>query len=130
WLSGMTRLSSGGAVIEGEQSVPAYVQALLEQTADGLERMQRALVESERERRGSAEHAAELNRHLGKPTELISRDSRATAELAETQAELRDALRQLAQASNGATLGDELRSELRLMSRTIAAAMVGKRAAG
>ena len=43
WLSGMTRLSSGSLQGDGETSVPAYVQALLEQTADGLERMQRAL---------------------------------------------------------------------------------------
>ena len=43
WLSGMTRLSSGSLHTDGEASVPAYVQALLEQTADGLERMQRAL---------------------------------------------------------------------------------------
>ena len=128
WLSGMTRLSSGGAMIEGEQSVPAYVQVLLEQTADGLERMQRAIVESERERRGSADSTAELNRHLAKLTELLARDSRVTAELAETQNDLRNVLKQFAQANN-VNLSDDLRSELRLISRTIAAAMDGKRVA-
>ena len=115
-------------MIEGEQSVPAYVQALLEQTADGLERMQRAIVESERERRGSADSTAELNRHLAKLTELLARDSRVTAELAETQNDLRNVLKQFAQANN-VNLSDDLRSELRLMSRTIAAAMDGKRVA-
>ena len=130
WLSGMTKLSSGGHMIEGEQSVPAYVQALLEQTADGLERMQRAIVESERERRNNAEHTAELNRHLAKLTELLARDSRVTAELAETQGELRTVLKQLAQSgAGGGAMSDELRAELRLMSRTIAAAMDGKRVA-
>ena len=129
WLSGMTRLSSGSAMAEGDQSVPAYVQALLEQTADGLERMQRAIVDSERERKGGAEQTAELNRHLAKLTELMARDSRATSELAESQVELRNTLKQLAQSSSGSNLSDELRSELRLMSRTIAAAMDGKRAA-
>ena len=62
WLSGMTKLSSGGMAGEGEGNVPSYVQALLEQTADGLERMQRAIVDSERERRGGTEQMAELNR--------------------------------------------------------------------
>ena len=129
WLSGMTRLSSGGSALEGEQSVPAYVQALLEQTADGLERMQRAIVESERERRGSAEQTAELNRNLARLTEILTRDSRATAELSETQGELRSTLKRLAQQQAGASMSDELRAELRLMSRTIAAALDGKRAA-
>src|SRR5690606_16704546 len=55
WLSRMMRLSSGSGIGEGDASVPAYVQALLEQAADGLERMLRALVESERERRGNAQ---------------------------------------------------------------------------
>jgi hypothetical protein len=130
WLSGMTRLSSGGMAGDSEGgSVPAYVQALLEQTADGLERMQRAIVESERERRGSSEQAAEVNRHLVKLTELLARDSRVTAELSETQTELRNVLKQLAQNGGGSNMSDELRAELRLMSRTIAAAMDGKRLA-
>src|SRR5690606_26422689 len=60
WLSHITRLPSGAGV-EGEASVPAYVQALLEQTAEGLDRMQRSAAESERERRTTAEHLAELN---------------------------------------------------------------------
>jgi hypothetical protein len=60
WLSGMTRLSGGGAIgSEGDASVPAYVQALLEQTADGLERMQRAIVEAASA--SSADQLGELN---------------------------------------------------------------------
>jgi hypothetical protein len=103
WLSGMTKLSSGGVSADGEGSVPAYVQALLEQTADGLERMQRAIVESERERRGGHEQMAELNRQLLKLNE------------------------QLTQQQGGGNMSEELRQELRLMSRTIAAALDGKR---
>jgi hypothetical protein len=111
WLSGMTRLSAGGIGSgEGEASVPAYVQALLEQTADGLERMQRAIVDSERERRGASEQIAELSTHL--------------ARLADTQVELRGALKTLGQ---GNTLSDELRSEFRLLGRTIAAASEARR---
>jgi hypothetical protein len=111
WLSGMTRLSAGGIGSgEGDTSVPAYVQALLEQTADGLERMQRAIVESERERRGANEQMAELSTHL--------------ARLAETQTELRSALKALGQ-NNG--LNEDLRAEFRLLGRTIAAASEPRR---
>ena len=113
WLTGMTRLSSGALGGEGEGSVPAYVQALLEQTADGLERMQRAIVENERERRANGEQLAELNTQL--------------ARLTEAQTELRASLKQLAQQEGGMT--EVLRAEFRLLSRTIAAAMDTKRAA-
>ena len=47
WLAGLTRLSSG-VLAEGEGSVPVYVQALLEQTAENMENLQRIL----RARRG------------------------------------------------------------------------------
>jgi len=128
WLSGMTRLSSGALHGDGDTSVPAYVQALLEQTADGLERMQRALTESERERRHSSEQLGELNTQLGRLADLLGRESREIRGMAETQEELKNVLKTLASAPSGARLSDDLRGELRLLSRTIAAAVDGKRA--
>jgi hypothetical protein len=127
WLSGMTRLSSGALHGDGEASVPAYVQALLEQTADGLERMQRALTESERERRSAGEQFGELNTQLTRLADLLTRESREIRGMAETQEELKNVLKTLAAAPNGGRLSDELRGELRLLSRTIAAAVDGKR---
>lgn len=123
WLSGMTHLSSGSA-LEGDTSVPAYVQALLEQTADGLERMQRAIVENERERRGSNEQFAEISNQLGRLNELLSRDARERQGAAQVQDELKTVLRQIAShPPSESRLSDELRSELRLLSRTIAASV-------
>src|SRR5258708_25792878 len=44
WLSSYTRLSGGALGGDaGDASVPAFIQALLEQTADGLENLQRIL---------------------------------------------------------------------------------------
>ncbi|MEO8460411.1 MAG: flagellar motor protein MotA [Dokdonella sp.] len=127
WLSGMTRLASGGVVGDGDASVPAYVQALLEQTADGLERMQRAIVENDRERHTSNTQLGELSTQLGRLTDLLARDTRDRAAHAESQDELRIVLRQLANQSQPSTqLSDELRSEFRLLSRTIAAALEGR----
>jgi septal ring factor EnvC (AmiA/AmiB activator) len=126
----MTRLSSGALHGDGEASVPAYVQALLEQTADGLERMQRALTESERERRNSSEQFGELNTQLGRLADLLSRETREFRSFAETQEELKNALKTIAAAPNGSErLSDDLRGELRLLSRTIAAVVDGKRGA-
>ncbi len=123
WLSGMTRLASGSA-LEGDAAVPAYVQALLEQTADGLDRMQRAIVESERERHGSNQQLGELGAQLGRLNDLLGRDARERQAATAVQEELRNVLRQLASQNQPTTqFSDELRGELRLLSRTIAAAM-------
>lgn len=100
WLSGATRLSSGALAGDGEAGIPAYVQALLEQTADGLERLQRQLEANEGERRATGQTLRELADH---------------------QAELKTVLRDLAQGRGG--LSDDLRSELRLISRTLARAL-------
>lgn len=99
WLSGATRLTSGALAGDGEGSVPAYVQALLEKTADGLERLQRQLAQGESERRATAATLRELADH---------------------QAELKVVLRDLAERGS---LSEELREELRLMSRTLARAV-------
>ena len=131
WLSQITRLPSS-AGLEGEASVPAYVQALLEQTAEGMERMQRTAAESERERRATAEHLAELNTQLGRLAELIGRESRDLSALSSSQEDLRGLIRQLAQqpaqGAQTAQFSEELRAELRLLSRTIAAALGGQKA--
>ncbi len=48
WLSGFTRIGGGGTGTEyGDAPIPAYIQALLEQTADGLENLQRIMARGE-----------------------------------------------------------------------------------
>jgi len=108
--------------------VPAYVQALLEQTADGLERMQRAIGENERERRGGNEQLGELSAQLARLTDMLGRDARDRHAAAETQEELKTVLRGMSHNDAPvARLSEDLRAELRLLSRTIAAAMDNKR---
>ena len=61
-------------------------------------------------------------------TDLLGRESREMRGMSETQEELKNVLKTLAAAPNqGARLTDDLRSEFRLLSRTIAAAVDGKR---
>ena len=67
---------------------------------------------------------------FGRLADLLSRETREFRSLAETQEELKNALKAIAAAPNGSErLSDDLRGELRLLSRTIAAAVDGKRAA-
>ncbi|CAN0568491.1 unnamed protein product, partial [Laminaria digitata] len=49
WLSSATRVTGGGPVSvgDGDQSVPAYIQALLETTADSLDNLQRTVARAE-----------------------------------------------------------------------------------
>lgn len=103
WLSGMTKLSSGGVLADGDASVPAYVQALLEQTADGLERMQRVMTHAERDREQTNRQLNELSTQLGKLADAMNARDHG--------------------GGNQQQLSEELRSEFRLLSRTIAHAM-------
>ena len=128
WLSHITRLPAGIGG-ESEGSVPAYVQALLEQTAESLERMQRSVADAERDRRSTAEHLGELSNQLARLADLITRESRDLSALSASQDELRALIRQFAQQpAPAAHFSEELRAELRLLSRTLAAALGGHRA--
>ena len=95
WLSGVTRLSSGS--LADDSSVPAYVQALLEKTADGIESLERALSGQVDERTRLDDNLLELTRQLAELSEYLKR--------------------------NQQPLSDELRKELRLLTRTIATSL-------
>ena len=88
WLSTVTRLSAG-AVGEGDQAVPAYIQALLEQTAESLETLQRTLSQGEDSRAGTNENVLALTERLGTMTEQMTGEirllSRTIAALAEKE---------------------------------------------
>ncbi len=129
WLSNITRLPSSGALSEGEGgSVPAYVQALLEQTAESMDRMQRSATEAERERQATGEQLGELNLQLGRLSDLMARESRDLSALATSQDDLRGLIRQIAQhPAQANALSEDMRAELRLLSRTIAAALDARR---
>lgn len=147
WLSGQTKLGRGGIGGEGDQPVPAYIQALLEQTADGLENLQRTLARSEDSRIDANRRIIELSQALTTLSEAIRTEQTLMLKLAEGHMELRPVLTKLAEAGNGsmphaehyrtleALVGriaeelangrvetvQEIRSEIRLLARTIAA---------
>lgn len=148
WLAGQTKLTGAAAVGAVDQSVPAYVQALLEQTADNLERLQRVLERGEQSRMTANEGVAALAERLSAFTGQIEAGRDLMAALAEGQAGLKPVLSRLAEGrpdtadlaahvrsidahvsrlseeitSAHAAAIEELRSEIRVLSRTIAAA--------
>src|SRR6202022_1459916 len=96
WLSTYTRLSGGQLGDGGEGSVPAYIQALLEQTADSMENLQRILTRSEESRIGANATLTSLTDRLGVLGEHMKEGQMPMVRLAENQLDFTRSLTQLA----------------------------------
>lgn len=116
WLSTVTRLSSGALGNEGDQSVPAYVQALLEQTAESLENLQRTLARGEESRIMVDGHLLQVGDKLETLTDHMRTQQALMRSVAETQVELKPILAQLAASgenAGGSGLDEASRMHLR-----------------
>jgi hypothetical protein len=115
WLSGMTRLTGGGPVGESEQSVPAYIQALLEQTADSLENLQRTMSRGEESRIQANTNLIALVERLGGLSDQMRSQQQLMTQLAETQGEVRPLLTRLTELarSGGFGIDESSRNHLR-----------------
>jgi hypothetical protein len=152
WLSGQTRLSTGGPLADGEQPVPAYIQALLEQTAEGLDNFQRLLSQSEDARQQSNSVTKTLADRLALLADQMRTEQQLMIKIAENQSALAPVLaglsdnlkrgsfgideqsrthlrnldhhlgRLIEEVAKGRTTAvSEIRSEIKLLARTIAA---------
>ncbi len=152
WLSGVTRLGGGGGSVgDGEQSVPAFIQALLEKTADSLDQLQTTIARGEGERSVVNQNLGTLTEQLSVMTDQMRGEQGVMKRLLETQTQMRAVFSQMAEQEhrpNGldeATRGhirnldmrmehllnelnngrdyavQEIRGEIRLLTRTIAA---------
>ena len=123
WLAGQTRLSSGLGIGEGsDQAVPAYVQALLEQTADGLEQLQRTLERGEESRISANSSIAQLGDKIGTLTDQMRTEQSLMMKLAETQMEIKPILAKLAEGPPRAAMGfdDQIRTNVRSIDMQMA----------
>ena len=118
WLSGQTRLTSGLLGSGEEGSIPAYVHALLEQTADSLEQLQRMMQRSEDDRRAADARLVELATELARLTEHGQAERRVLAGMGKTQTDLHTVLARLADATVERSDQDsEVRDSLRQLVR-------------
>jgi hypothetical protein len=114
WLSTYTRLSGGGLGDGGDAAIPVYIQALLEQTADSLENLQRILARGEESRIGANSTLTALTDRLGLLGDQMKAGQMLMLRLAENQLELKPALARLGDIAEGAVGHDDaLRSHLR-----------------
>ncbi|MCI0754109.1 MotA/TolQ/ExbB proton channel family protein [Teichococcus vastitatis] len=102
WLAGVTRLSTGAIGGDGELggSVPAYVHALLEQTAENLENLQSILARGEEGRATTTQALNSLNDRLAAMADQMRAQQAQMQRFAEHQAGLVPALQRLAEAQN------------------------------
>jgi len=152
WLSSLTRLTSGPMLGDGGQSMPAYVNALLEQTADSLESLQRTLSRNEESRRSADDKILTLTEKLATLTDQMRAEQALMVKLVENQLDMKPVLIRLSEitlqdsgAIDDATrahirnidvyltrlleesvtgrnqMVGEIRSEIKLLARTIAA---------
>jgi len=157
WLAGFTRLSSGVLGGEGEGgNVPLYVQALLEQTAENMEGLQTVLARGEEGRMQSAQALNALAERLNTFTDTMRANQQLMLRIAEAQSSLGPALqrigdnrdrnaadevahahlrniehalqRLIAETEQGRSQSTaELRNEIRVLTRTLAAMSDGAR---
>ena len=150
WLAGLTRLSSG-ALEGGDASVPVYVQALLEQTAENMENLQTILVRGEAGREQSSAAVLALTEKIGTLSDTMRTSQQLMLRIAEAQAQLGPALTRLGERGTDdasrthlraieSLLGrlltegeqgrvqstSELRNDIRVLTRTIAALAEGQ----
>jgi hypothetical protein len=160
WLSSHTKLSSSGySGGDGEYSATAFQQALMEQTAESLDKLQRIMARGEEDRRTGNTTLMQLVERLGALSDRLESDRDLLTQLTNAQAELRPALSRLAESSGGggrdeisrshlrnieaymarlledsssgrAQMTEELRGEIRLVARTIAALAEEERSGG
>jgi hypothetical protein len=149
WLAGFTRLSTGTMGGDGEGSVPVYVQALLEQTAENMDSLQRVLSRGEDGRAQGNAMLQSLNERMATLSDTLRANQQLMIKLAEAQLALGPALtrlsngrdeshdeisrahlrnielllnRMIAESEQGrAQSTSELRSDLKMLTRTIAA---------
>jgi hypothetical protein len=115
WLSSHTRLTGGTFAVEGgDQSVPAYVSALLERTADSLDDLQRTLSRGEDSRASSSANILSLTERLATLTDQMRAEQDLMVKLVENQMEMRPVLERLAESGRQPiTLDEASRSHLR-----------------
>ncbi len=115
WLSSLTRLSSGALPGDGDQSVPAYVQALLEQTAEGLENLQRTIQRGQEGNIASNNSLIALTDKLGTLGDQMRLEQNLLIKLGENQTDIKSLLDRMTsgQAPESGAMDEATRAHIR-----------------
>ncbi|MGI9452078.1 MAG: flagellar motor protein MotA [Geminicoccaceae bacterium] len=155
WLASLTRLSTTDTGVAlgvgaGDVPIPAYLQALMEQTAENMQNMQRSIERSEENQRSVQSSLLGLTERLTTLGDQIATEQALLGRLISNQDDIRPLLARFAEGSGNAIdettrnhirnmdvylarildetvqgrtqMTHELRSEIKMLARTIAAA--------
>jgi hypothetical protein len=155
WLASLTRLSTTDTsaalgMSAGDVPIPAYLQALMEQTAENMQNMQRSIERSEENQRSVQSSLVGLTERLTTLGDQIATEQALLGRLISNQDDIRPLLARFAEGSGNAIdettrnhirnmdvylarildetvqgrtqMTHELRSEIKMLARTIAAA--------
>ena len=148
WLTGVTRLTGAQMIGERELSEPSYIHAMLEQTAETLDKLQRNVMRDDAQRHLIGDQIQGLGRELAAFVDLSRHEQRVLSALAKGQSDLAPVLTLLAEredrvdesmeehirnldsnikrlvdelVTGRAQLVDEIRDELRVIGRALTA---------
>ena len=119
WLSGQTKMTASLGGGEGtDQPIPVYIQALLEQTAESLDGLQRVLMRGEEGRISGNQNMRQLTDKLGTLADQMKTEQALMLKLAEHQIEMKPILTRLAEGRSGGG-DDQARAHLRNMDQSL-----------
>jgi hypothetical protein len=98
---------------EGDGSVPVYVQALLEQTAENMENLQRILQRGEDGRAQANQAVLALSEHIATLSDAMRTSQQLMLRIAEAQASIAPALQRFADQRRESGFDDAARAHLR-----------------
>ncbi len=113
WLSTVTRLATSSLLGESDQPIPAYVQALLEQTAESLENLQQTITRGEESRISVNSNIIALGNKLETLTDHMRTEQTLMKSLTETHLEMKPILAKIAEGSTAAGMDESTRSHIR-----------------
>lgn len=113
WMSTITRHGSGSLGLDGDQPVPAYIQALLEQTAESLEGLQKTVLRAEEGRMSANRGMQTLVERLTQLTDQMRAEQQLLVRIAEQQIEMQPVIRRLAESASHTGMDEATRDHIR-----------------
>jgi hypothetical protein len=120
WLAGITRIASGAGMEADGGSIPAYVHALLEQTAENLEGMQTTMARGEEQRQATSAAIGQLAERLAVLAEQMRATQVLMQRVADQNASLAPAMITLTEAMARPTMDEGARKNLRNIESLLA----------
>jgi hypothetical protein len=109
-----TRAQLPSSLLGGEGTLPAFLEALLKQTAENLSDIQRMMLKGEEERRVTDSALNSLHSRLGDLADQLTEEQKMFHTLAKSYSDLQPAIADLAVNVSGALAGtEEMRAHLR-----------------